>query len=249
MLYFSRWYAFIKLIVSFSYLFWSSSGYAWTEVSEEQAAVQSLPAVCLFGARDNEQSEKSICYALDNEAELVALNIPSYRNDKLSSVRLYNQEAIKVYKHTNQQGDDATLFVNVYEMDHLEDAISSFKLFKRPSPTFGCFFEHPGFRGTPKCFSEDNKDLQGFRNRVSSVMLGPETMVEVFSHPDFRGCKKTINQSHAYISDIGWGDDIDSFRLGARKPLVWESAINLICTSGNKARFYQQHRLGSHNSY
>ncbi len=71
----------------------------------------------------------------------------------------------------------------------------------------------------------------------------------MFSHPDFKGRKKTITRSHAYISDIGWDDEVDGFRLSKRKPLEWEAAVNLMYDSGNKASFYHQHRPGSHNSY
>ncbi len=78
--------SFVRAVLSCFYIFWCSSSYLWAELSEDQAAEQTLPAVCLFGARDYERDEKAVCYVLDKSEERASLNIPSYLNDKLSLI-------------------------------------------------------------------------------------------------------------------------------------------------------------------
>ena len=79
-------------------------------------------------------------------------------------------------------------------------------------------FEHVDFKGKRKVLSKDNKSLpKQFNDTVSSLKVGPHTIVTLFADKDFKGSSKTFSKSVKNLKKNHNFNDILSSVIIARK--------------------------------
>ena len=170
---------------------------------------------------------------------------------ELVSIKLYGNAEVTVYEHGSQSGDRARIMANTYELDTLEDEITSFTLRVAPSKNFACLFEHPGFRGTPICLpagSQTSNVGSVFNDKASSLLLGGAAEIKMYEDGGYSGSSTTRSVSRAYLSDIGFDDKVTGYKVTVNNKDDWEHSVELADKLGHNAKFFDQHFLSTHNS-
>ncbi|CAM3469492.1 phosphatidylinositol-specific phospholipase C domain-containing protein [Parendozoicomonas haliclonae] len=207
--------------------------------------------VCFYDHPEYEGAEW--CYSTGDNSW-----IGSERNDRISSIKLYGDAYVTIYEHGNFGGAKTVVMGNTYRMDDLDDGISSFKVATRNSGNFACFFEHPGFRGTPMCaeaggYSSDLNYYTLGRNKDSSLMTVGKVDVYAYEYPGYRTDKRwsILTRSHSNLDGYnGWmGDNTDSFRVEEREPSAAEIALDVNEAITAKAPLTQSTVIASHNAF
>ncbi len=205
--------------------------------------------VCFY--EHNNFEGEQVCYTGNQSG--IALN------DKITSLRLYGNAYVEVFEDGNYSGDRTVIMMDSYKLDFLNDKISSFKIHTRRTNDFACFYEHPGFNGTPHCAlaGASVSDLQDLRNKPSSLFIVGDARVQAYSYPNLDSSKKNdgMYRTFGHLGDMGWNDDVDSFSVHhwIEDTDGWDNkrraAIHAQEQLGSHARLNDTNAIGSHNSY
>ncbi len=170
--------------------------------------------------------------------------VPEKMNDRISSVRLFGNAEVTVFKDRDFRGDLRKFGHDMEDLRQVgfNDRISSFRVDERRGREFregaddgrrremswgrpeaprsgACFYENPNFQGRYFCTaSGDSISMvpEGMNDRVSSVRLFGDAEVTVFKDRDFRGDLRKFERDMADLRGIGFNDRISSLRVEGR---------------------------------
>jgi hypothetical protein len=174
------------------------------------------------------------CAAIGDSTEMV----PEKMNDKVSSIRVFGDAEVTVFKDRDFRGDLRRFERDVEDLRAVgfNDRISSFRIegrreregrdegrglemrWGRPEiPRSGaCFYEHPNFGGRYFCAEAGSATAmvpEGMNDKVSSVRLFGDAEVTVFKDRDFRGDLRRFRRNVEDLRGVGFNDRISSFRV------------------------------------
>ena len=166
--------------------------------------------------------------------------VPEGMNDKVSSIRVFGDAEVTVFKDRDFRGDSKRFRRDRPDLREVgwNDRISSYRIdpredrgregdrrremsWGRPSvPESGaCFYEDPGFQGRYFCAAVgDAVDMvpPGMNDRISSIRVFGETEVTAFKDRDFQGEGRRFGRDMTDLRAAGFNDRISSFRVDPR---------------------------------
>jgi len=220
-----------------------------------QANADEPNRVCLYANKDFTGDEW--CYAVGAVPQING-------EDEAAGIRLYGNTYVEVYQHPNYMGDSTTIAANTYNLDHLNDDISSIIVKEKPSNDFVCLFEHPGYNGTPDCWfvgeedgkSEDLEQHSVLNNQGSSIIVSGNAQATLYDYSGYStsGQFATVNRS---LTDLdrhpeagSWLEDrVSSVEVSlAEKDNTFVAMdLNQALTVGGPVNLVTH--VGTHNSY
>ena len=167
--------------------------------------------------------------------------VPADINDRISSIRIYGNADVVVYRDSGFRGASQRIESSVRDLrgSGWNDRITSFQVGRRsfwggsPSNEFdtgdwgggsfprngACFYEHPSFSGRYFCSSAGTNVGQvpgGSNDRVSSIRTFGIVTVTVFQDASFEGRNQTFTSDVRDLKGVGWDDLISSLRVTSR---------------------------------
>jgi hypothetical protein len=158
--------------------------------------------------------------------------VPAGTNDRISSIRLFGDVEVSVYRNPGFEGSSRLFTGDVNDLRRAgwNDRISSFivsaprnsrPIWSRGSlPQTGvCFYEHANFAGEYFCARlGTNMALVpvGTNDKISSIRLFGRAEVLVFRDAGFQGSSRLFADDIRDLRQAGWNDRISSFRLSTR---------------------------------
>lgn len=79
-------------------------------------------------------------------------------------------------------------------------------------------YEGPAFSGPTLTIADNGSrsDLGAMNDKVSSVKIGPQCLMQAYADPEFKGAQTTFGPgNHAHLGE-GWDDQISSARCNCR---------------------------------
>lgn len=201
------------------------------------------PAVPRSGAcfyRDANFGGQYFCASVGETAE----QVPPGMNDQISSIRVFGNAEVTVYRDMNFQGQARNLDSDMGDLRRtgLNDRISSFRVsmrgtwgggardagenrgrmaWGRPSaPRSGvCFYRDINYGGQYFCASVGDTTEQvppGMNDQISSIRVFGNAEVTVFREMGFQGQSRRFDSDVRDLRDAKLNDRISSFRVGRR---------------------------------
>lgn len=173
---------------------------------------------------------RSVCAGVGESVRMV----PSNMNDRISSVRVFGDAEVTVFKDRDFRGDSRRFGRDRNDLREAgwNDRISSFRVGERPfregvrwghpeTPRSGaCFFEDPNFHGRSFCASVGDTVAmvpEGMNDKVSSIRIFGDAEVIVFKDRDYRGDSRSFGRDMEDLRAAGFNDRISSFEVGERR--------------------------------
>lgn len=178
--------------------------------------------------------------------------VPSWFNDKTTSIQLKGHVKVTAFRDGGHSGPKFTTFQDVFSLHSMNDEITSIRVKAITHLDFACLYGKRGFDRTPECASSDQSvsDLDWRRNHASSVFVSGNAQARLYSYPNFGSSYKVLNKSEANLSDIGFNDDTDSFKIAyAPKKAEIFDIINAQNEISHISPFYASTWVGTHNSF
>ena len=193
------------------------------------------------------------CYAAGAE-------VPSLdgAGDRFSSFKTYGNAYATIYEHPNYTGANTTVMMNSFNMDYLNDKVSSLKIALRKRKDFACVFEHTNYSGTGSCAEAGSGvPYMPFYNGASSILVAGNAIVNGYAYDNYNTSQRYAGfyRSYGNLNEVGWNDDFDSFRVldwdknsdawdNRRRPTL--DAQEQISTD---SKIFKNTSMGSHNAY
>jgi hypothetical protein len=203
-----------------------------------QRAPEPHNGVCFY-EHDNYEG-RSFCARVGASAPMV----PPGTNDQVSSLRVFGNAQVTVYKDGSYRGASRVIDTDIPSLRRIgwNDRISSYRVARggplgggsgwgstagggfawgRPSrPSSGvCFYQHPNFRGDYFCArpGTDARDVpSGTNDRISSIAVFGDAEVVVYKDASFLGASRRFTGDAPDLGADGWNDRISSFRVETR---------------------------------
>jgi len=163
--------------------------------------------------------------------------VPPEINDHISSIRVFGNADVTVFRDARFRGASRTFNENVRNLrdEGFNDRISSYRVdsrgfgrggrdddfnavWGRPEPprTGACFYQNPNFRGDYFCSRVGASVAQvprGANDKISSIQVFGNVEVTVFRDSDYRGGSRTFDNDLRDLRRGGWNDIISSYRI------------------------------------
>lgn len=163
--------------------------------------------------------------------------VPAEINDHISSIRVFGNADVTVYRDARFRGSSRTFDSNVPNLrqEGFNDRISSYRVesqgFGRRArgddvdnvwgraefpQTGACFYKEPNFGGDYFCSRAGAAVAQvprGANDKISSVRVFGNVEVTVFRDSDYRGDSRTFDNDLRDLRRGGWNDLISSYRI------------------------------------
>jgi hypothetical protein len=161
--------------------------------------------------------------------------VPPDVNDAISSIRVFGNADVAVFRDANFRGSSKTFSENVRDLreEGLNDRISSYRVdsqgfgrgaaawdnaWGRPArPQAGvCFYKNPNFGGDYFCSTVGAFVAQvprGTNDTISSIQLFGNVQVTLFRDSDYRGQSQTVGDDVRDLRRSGWNDLVSSYRV------------------------------------
>jgi hypothetical protein len=160
-------------------------------------------------------------------------DVPSGTNDEISSIRIFGNAEVIVFRNPNFGGSSRRFVSDTGDLRRSgwNDRISSFRIEGRGSggggnwgrparPSSGvCFYEHPNFGGDYFCARAGSNTSQvppDTNDRISSIQIFGNAEVTVFRDIDFQGSSRRFANDMTDLRSAGWNDRISSYRVRGR---------------------------------
>jgi hypothetical protein len=166
-----------------------------------------------------------------------ASEVPADANDRISSIRVFGNARVVVYRDDRFRGKSSTFDQDMRDLRKAgwNDRISSYRIdsegrgsggwgggdWGRPSvPSTGvCFYKDPGFRGDYFCAGMGASAAQvpsGTNDKISSIRVYGNAEVTVFQDAFYEGRSQRFDRSMSDLRGAGWNDLISSYRVRSR---------------------------------
>jgi hypothetical protein len=162
--------------------------------------------------------------------------VPPAANDQISSIRVFGDAEVIVYREAGFRGPSRHFEADVNNLDKVgwNDRISSFRIASRgawsggggsgwgrpPVPQAGaCFYEDKNYKGQYFCAPLGATTSQvgyGANHQISSIRVFGGAEVTVFGEGGFRGPSRRFESDVKNLDGTGWNDRISSFRIDTR---------------------------------
>jgi len=164
--------------------------------------------------------------------------VPENMNDRISSIRVFGDAAVTVFKDRDFRGDSRHFGRDRNDLREVgwNDRISSFRVGEREARSFprremawgrpevprsgACFYEDPNFGGRSFCAAIGESSAMvppGMNDRVSSIRIFGSAEVTAFKDRDFRGDGRRFGRDVVDLRAAGFNDRISSFRIEERE--------------------------------
>lgn len=164
--------------------------------------------------------------------------VPASINDRISSIRVFGNAEVIVFRNRNFDGQSRTFTSNVKDLRSagFNDRLSSFRVdssgfnrrafgggdregkWGRPDVprTGACFYKNRNFGGDYFCSGVGASVAQvprGTNDEISSIQLFGNVEVTVFRDSDYRGASRSLDGDLKDLRRSGWDDRISSYRI------------------------------------
>jgi len=164
--------------------------------------------------------------------------VPENMNDRISSIRIFGDAAVTVFKDRDFRGDSRHFGRDRNDLREVgwNDRISSFRVGEREARSFprremawgrpevprsgACFYENPNFEGRYFCAEAgEAREMvpPGMNDRVSSIRIFGDAEVAAYRDGDFRGDARMFGRDVNDLRGAGFNDRISSFRIAERR--------------------------------
>ena len=171
----------------------------------------------------------------------VAMSVPRGTNDEISSIRIFGNAEVVVFRDPSLRGASRRFESNVPDLRTTgwNDRISSYRIddrgfgrggrgddgrpvWGRPAvPNVGaCFYQDINFRGEYFCVRRGASVAEvpsGTNDKISSIRLFGDAEVTVYRDINFRGASRQFDDDMRDLRQAGWNDRISSFRIDERR--------------------------------
>ena len=171
-------------------------------------------------------------------------NVPRGLNNEISSIRIFGDAQVVVYKDGDFRGTSRHFESNVSDLrrEGLNDRVSSFRVDERrygrgdggggrgraggpwwgrpPIPRSGaCFYQDINFGGDYFCASAGSRAEvpRGTNDEISSVRVFGDAEVTVFRNSNYQGSSRHIDRDVRDLRRSGWNDRISSYSIERRR--------------------------------
>lgn len=173
---------------------------------------------CLYEGRNYKGTP--IC--LSSNSEMIKVEDANL-NDKISSIRVHGNIAVKIYKDSHFHDDKTVLMTSVPRLDLLEDDTSSIKTWDISAQGFACMYQDYNFKGTPFCVDAGNGSgsMSRMRNLGSSIKLFGKVKAEIFKDSNYSGHRITLTRDWRDLRAVraggesGWHDKVNTFKVSS----------------------------------
>ncbi len=149
-------------------------------------------------------------------------DLPPELNNKISSIRVLGEAAVKVCKESNGLGSCIMVNRTMGSAGRFDDVISSFEVgmkgtggrFADRGPNQVCFFEGADFQGLLECAvpGEAKDSLPDFDNLITSIEVKGEARVRICEHSGYDGWCEMIERDVKRIGDR-WNNAVSSYQV------------------------------------
>jgi hypothetical protein len=166
-------------------------------------------------------------------------NVPRGMNNEISSIRIFGNAQVVVYKDGDFRGTSRHFESSVSDLrrEGLNDRISSFRVDEQrlgrgrgraggrgwgrpPIPRAGaCFYQDINFGGDYFCASLGSRAEvpPGTNDEISSVRIFGDADVTVFRDINYQGSSRRFDRDVRDLRRSGWNDRISSFSIDRRR--------------------------------
>jgi Beta/Gamma crystallin/Peptidase inhibitor family I36 len=169
-------------------------------------------------------------------------NVPRGLNNEISSIRIFGNAQVVVYKDGDYRGASRHFESNVSDLrrEGLNDRISSLRVDERrggrgggrgargggpswgrpPVPRSGaCFYQHINFGGDYFCASLGSRAEvpHGTNDEISSFRIFGDADVTVFRDVNYQGSSRRFDRDVRDLRRSGWNDRISSYSIDRRR--------------------------------
>jgi len=167
-----------------------------------------------------------------------ARQVPSGTNDQISSIRLFGNVQVKIYRDANFEGQSRDIRSDTKRMpSDWNDEISSYRVeFRSSGGAYGagayngdwgssstprngaCFYEDHNYEGQHFCANRGTNRSQvpsAVNDQISSIRLYGDTEVTIYKDANYRGQSRVLTSNTRSFPD-DWNDQISSFKVTER---------------------------------
>ncbi len=138
------------------------------------------------------------------------------QNDKISSISVPEGFRVIAYKDAFYQGESISLDASSGNLGLLDDAISSYIVFKPGDKDKACFYRMPYLIGTAFCQDKDQGILSRFwNNRIMSAYLPDDAVVTLYDGKNYIGENLELSDTSYWLGSFNrktssFGVDLNS---------------------------------------